>query len=417
MKTTILTLFAIFCTSVFYGQSNYDKDVATLLVNFDPSYMKKYEYQTDKDYVVEESYTNYHIPLDKERTLILKIFTKTQQVANVPTDNYTVLSKQDLFSVNRSLISRVNTLATNLYFRIDKELYKVDYTIYKKMEKTQMSYFAPPHFSFLFQYKEDYYPGQAIQVNGDEWGFVTRHFYHGASEVEGIQNDVLLKMYNDACYKRPYGVTTPLSKVGEQNPYKSVRSKVTGEKMFRSCQHPIQSEYLKGIGLYKEFYQEDGKTYRSELVSIDDIPIKTYLKLAKPNYKYDEPKVTAPNASGYAMKSPSTNNGSGDLNISDNIPGKKTVYTTKGVSSNEYKRTSKIIPMVQPTIKQAEVKGIQITAKPTIKQNENIHRVVKGETLYRLSKRYNISVYQLKNINNLKNNIIEINQELVVRAN
>ena len=145
------------------------------------------------------------------------------------------------------------------------------------------------------------------------------------------------------------------------------------------------------------------------------------MKLAKSNYKYDQPTAVIPTESGI-FSSPRgasvENTATEDLNISDNIPGKKAVYSSsKGGDVTVNERQSKIIPMVQPTIRQAEVKGSQVIAQPTIKRNKNIHRVVKGETLYRLSKRYNISVNQLKSINKLKNNIIEIDQELVVKAN
>ena len=44
------------------------------------------------------------------------------------------------------------------------------------------------------------------------------------------------------------------------------------------------------------------------------------------------------------------------------------------------------------------------------------HIVQEGETLYRLSKKYNTTVSKLKEINNLGDNTIIANQKLVVRA-
>ncbi len=54
-----------------------------------------------------------------------------------------------------------------------------------------------------------------------------------------------------------------------------------------------------------------------------------------------------------------------------------------------------------------------------IKSNSNysdasFHIVVKGDTLYNISKRYGVSVAHLKELNNLSDNIISINQRLRV---
>ena len=51
---------------------------------------------------------------------------------------------------------------------------------------------------------------------------------------------------------------------------------------------------------------------------------------------------------------------------------------------------------------------------PTIFTNE-YHIVVKGDTLFNISKRYNLSVEQLKSLNNLTDNTIFVNQQLKVK--
>ena len=47
--------------------------------------------------------------------------------------------------------------------------------------------------------------------------------------------------------------------------------------------------------------------------------------------------------------------------------------------------------------------------------NSNVHIVDKDETLYSLSKRYNLSLNELKSLNNLSSNLITIGQKLRVR--
>ncbi|MEM9679701.1 MAG: glucosaminidase domain-containing protein [Bacteroidota bacterium] len=49
--------------------------------------------------------------------------------------------------------------------------------------------------------------------------------------------------------------------------------------------------------------------------------------------------------------------------------------------------------------------------------DEKEHTVVKGDTLYSLSKRYNLSVEQLKSLNNLTTNTLKIGQVLIVNSN
>ena len=52
---------------------------------------------------------------------------------------------------------------------------------------------------------------------------------------------------------------------------------------------------------------------------------------------------------------------------------------------------------------------------PKKQQTENIIYVVKpGDTLYNIAKRYNISIDDLKTINNLPNNILQIGTEIII---
>lgn len=53
--------------------------------------------------------------------------------------------------------------------------------------------------------------------------------------------------------------------------------------------------------------------------------------------------------------------------------------------------------------------------KPTVIQKNTYYTVKKGDTLYAISKRFNISLDNLKEINNLKDNTIAIGQQLLVK--
>jgi flagellum-specific peptidoglycan hydrolase FlgJ len=50
------------------------------------------------------------------------------------------------------------------------------------------------------------------------------------------------------------------------------------------------------------------------------------------------------------------------------------------------------------------------------KQNSSVeHRIVKGDTLYSLSKRYDVSVDEIKRLNNLNSNLLEIDSILIIK--
>lgn len=59
----------------------------------------------------------------------------------------------------------------------------------------------------------------------------------------------------------------------------------------------------------------------------------------------------------------------------------------------------------------------QILKIPMNNSNTNIYKVEKGDTLYKIAQKYNITIDQLKNANNLNNNILSIGQELKIPSN
>ena len=55
-----------------------------------------------------------------------------------------------------------------------------------------------------------------------------------------------------------------------------------------------------------------------------------------------------------------------------------------------------------------------ISVNTLFSQNEKYHIIKKGETLYSISKNYNISVNYLKKINNLNSNFVSIGQRIII---
>lgn len=68
-----------------------------------------------------------------------------------------------------------------------------------------------------------------------------------------------------------------------------------------------------------------------------------------------------------------------------------------------------------PVAKQEKTKPEPAVQNPKIKVNQyNTHTVKKGETLYKIASKYDISVTELKEMNNLKSNSLSYNQKLKV---
>ncbi|WP_367276316.1 glucosaminidase domain-containing protein [uncultured Polaribacter sp.] len=92
------------------------------------------------------------------------------------------------------------------------------------------------------------------------------------------------------------------------------------------------------------------------------------------------------------------------------------------VSSKEIKRTKKVVKKAE-TDANSFVKNKVVKKDKKINQPKNTinnyksdtHRVIKGDTLYSISRKNNISLDRLKKINNLKNNNIYVGQTLRIK--
>jgi len=92
-------------------------------------------------------------------------------------------------------------------------------------------------------------------------------------------------------------------------------------------------------------------------------------------------------------------------------PEKEQEYTPVLTPTKEESTTQPTIPEI--TIP-AENKPTPTTDKPTNIETRKYHTVVKGETLWRISKKYGTTVEAIKALNNLKNNIISTGTRLRV---
>ena len=394
--SSVLILLSIFVNA--YGQElHHNSDITNVVIDYDAGCMQKFDYQTDQEYIVEDNYTNFHIKIDDSKTFILKLLASTAptDIKEKDMENHYELHCQSVANaVDSWFIYRVNHGGANIYLKLNSEkgkvIYKIDYVILREMDKEHVSYYAPPYFAFKYRYDQEHNPGSPIASDvSDARLFDMRYYLHGMTFQNEIRKDIFLKIYNDACHGRDYGVTTPLSPVGEVNPYLTSKTLIDGQKIiFRSCQHPIVVEVIKGVGLYKEYYQELDKTYMSKLISIDDIQIDEYLNLTAASLQEEKEFKNKKEEVYYATKS-----------------GAKRKVDASG-------------NFIQPltSVEQKEKAPAIIVDKKDKKQgvNPKNHIVQSGDTLYNISKKYKTSIDELKKMNNLTSNLIILGQELKV---
>jgi len=104
------------------------------------------------------------------------------------------------------------------------------------------------------------------------------------------------------------------------------------------------------------------------------------------------------------------------IKITDNKPNnKKEKNKKKPNNKNKKEKSKKEKPVSDKQNKAAKEKPKKDFLFKKNKTSKNIHVVKKGDTLYRISKAYKISVEDLKKWNKLKNNALEVGQELIIR--
>jgi LysM repeat protein len=106
------------------------------------------------------------------------------------------------------------------------------------------------------------------------------------------------------------------------------------------------------------------------------------------------------------------------INVFVRLTGAKINKNTKGVDFLWAKKNGAVIVAANSSVKITETPSLPKKTEninPEITSTTSTHSVGNGDTLFSICKRYNITVSQLKEWNNLSNNIISIGQVLKVQ--
>lgn len=422
-------LLLIICISYtnFSFASDYYNNIT--LFTFDASCMQKYDYEVDKEFILDDDHTAYHLRLDNERTLILKVMNHDKAVRSIESDLTIAYDCQSLKGIQPKFVLDINNGNSPVFIEENGNYYKVSYAEYNVDNDAFFSSFAPPHHSVVYEYNEAYDPLQTLPTAAlFMLDYETQNFYYSTEQERFKSQFVFLQIYRDACANRPYGIVVPRSEQGKESPFKyenidktqSSKNGNNSKQIYRTCQHPVEVTYVKGVGLTRRSYEEDGMLYISKLVSIDGESLSQYLSTTQSFYPENTYKSAADFTEPISWEY--------DLTKVERNPKYAPKYILGGQKVTLRNSTKKGTPTTQPTLvvpseyeaetvpeksKNSVKKGIVLTV-PKISARNVKHIVQQGETLYSLSKKYNISVLDIKTDNQLSENIIGIGQELII---
>lgn len=398
----------------------------TIYVKYEPSScIQQYYYKsaTNSGSGLVTEYYDYHVKLNNsERTVV-----RSKKVGTYKKSDY-ALTKSLINCDNKkthtfqSLTGKVANGEKEIFF-IEEE--NGNYHIYKGMSasyeiyNSQYFYSHSPDYAFRFIYNKDYAPSQKLKE--DRTSGVTTMFV--GKDKKGCNEQ--------------FGVVQMPEHV---------------------CSTQVSKEYLKDVGLYIE-KNTDGFFM---LKKIDDMPLDDYLKWRcsgfrtdmRPNNRpseYDklvgentakgdvqtniQPTVSSNTNANTTATTINNNGGSmmiatynkienttkgGEVipteynetsaatnNITDNFIIATYANSTKKETTDNSKLDNKLIPTQYDT----EVINTKGTA---VKPLKGRHFVVKGDTLYSLSKKYGVSIDEIKSWNHLPDNTIAIGDTIVV---
>ena len=424
VQISLVLIFSFFSVHFSHAAKIANFNNVTIFT-FNASCMQKYDYQVDREFILDDNHTAYHIRLDKERTLVLKVMKSDESVQHINSNLTIVYDCVSSMGIQPKFVIDINNGSSPVFIEENGTYYKVNSAEYNVDNEAFFSSFAPPNHSLVYQYNNTYDPLETLRPAGLEaLDYETRNFYYSTEQERAEQQFVYLQMYRDACANRPYGVVTPLSGLGNENPFKytetnsvnnTLENSTASKQIYRSCQHPVEVKHIRNVGMIQRSYVEDGKIYMSKLVSIDGKPLERYLE-ANRNFNADNTHKSAdlsePISWEYDLTKVETNPKYAPKYIVGN-PKTTSVSTSKGSVTTTKTATNIPSEYNKPTANSTLNKPITLSV-PKVNLAGTKHVVTQGETLYSISKKYSVSVLDIKIDNQLSENTIEIGQELII---
>lgn len=388
----------------------------TIFVKYEPnSCVQQYYYKAADNTVkgLTDEYFDFHIKLNaQERTVVRTQLMGTYKKSEYALTNNIVNCENKTTHTFQSLTGQIANGEKEVYF-IEEDV--DNYHVYKGINAVYDIYYPKyfyshsPDYAFRYVYDNNYKPSQKLKED-ERSGVAT--MYAGKDKKGCNEQFGIVQMPEHAC-------STQVSK-----------------------------EYLRDIGLYIE-KNDDGFFILKE---IDHMELNAYLKWRCSGFRSDfdpnnpNPAPVQISTSNTYELLPGRNTSKGDArNVSQTAQGSLVIasYDKNGtaisddnaIQGNTPKGENIIPQQYSETITSDYINTGDFVIAPyengesavpeeynqpienkvdNTKINQK-HTVAKGETLYSLSKEYNVSVDDIKSWNKLSTNIIEVGDQLVVK--
>jgi len=411
LKITLLFLISIITTSLFATEN--------VRIFHDATYMDKFYYKVENlsafDYHIA-----YHIYTSNSERIILNMSMSSYQTL----DAATVLSTIPATGINwdKSLVNKINSGLANLELVFQENnlslSYDVSSAIYVSETDDKLSY-SGSYYSFSYYKNKSYNPGSDLDgglfpTYDDQVVFMTNN----VDSRDCFRQFELIKVIRET---HPKGSFTMIANQDF--------TKLTSSDIMETCQSALYIDYVENVGIVEE-RTKNGKV---TLVGINDLRIEDYLAQSCGRTISNVPVATNNNVPTNSTNTTITNQPKGEPGLNFYTRGENTSKSgenlappTNNTNTVVTNNTATVeddyiilfdMETTSPTDYQMPVtnqpKGVvnNTVRTPTTKV---VHVVDNGETLYGIARKYDVSVLEIQQLNNLPDTNIDVTQELVI---
>ncbi len=412
LKITLIALLTIITVNLFATEN--------VRIFHDAEYMDKYYYKVE-NLSAYDYHIAYHIYTSNTDRIILNMSMSSYKTLDAATTAKTVLATS--INWDKTLVNKINSGLSTLEIVFQDEAsylsYEVSSAIFVSETEDKLAY-SGAYYSFSYYKNKAYNPGSDL-----DGGFFPAY------------DDQVVFMNNNVDTRDCFREFELIKVVKETHPKGSFTmianndfTKLNSSDVMETCQSALYIDYVENVGIV----EERTKNGKITLVGINDLKLDDYLGQSCGAAPTNLPVVTN------TSTPPTVTNNVGITNQPKGEPGLN--FYTRGENTSKSgeikkptsKNTNTVVTNNSATVEddyiilfdmesnnntsnnlvaknQAKGTTSQNIALPTTKV---VHIVDNGETLYGIAKKYDVSVLDIQQMNNLPDSKIDVTQELVI---
>lgn len=408
-----IIVITIFGTSVFAQKAIY--------VSYDEAYMDKYQYSIE-NLSAYDFHNAFHIYTSQTDKIILNTAMSSYQTISSST---TVQAPTDI-NWSSTLLNEVNTDLTDMHIVFTEGNVRFSYkisSIILVQETANEIMYAGPFYSFTFN-KQKTYDAKEYFAKGKLTNYNESIFMNSVkgNPMNCLNQFNFVKVIKDSQPKNSFTM------IANED-----FTKLPANEIYETCKEAIYIDVVENIGIVKE----STKSGTIELFGINDTPIKDYIDNLCTPQEYStmtttstqpveaNPILTTKTEEKYNTKSlneakavAATIDTKANTTVFDASNTTIIKASDETTEEGEYElifEMAKEVTQPKAVVEELPIKA-NTTANPINTTKASIvHIVDNGETLYGIAKKYGVTMEELVKLNNLKNNSIEVTQEIIIK--